>query len=1172
MMKKILYAFLTLIIVLAILIFFFGYTTTGLRTLFNLASTHFNDGLKARQIEGHLLGQMKFEGLRFHYGDNRVFIKHIDVNWRPITLASWRIYITHLTMDHAIIHLANTQPEETKTPQKPFKLPIAFSLHNIDIKHMILDQDGQTTKIQSLLLDTYSFYHTIHIKTFDLKSLPYELKFDGKAQIRPPYNINLQGKFSNSVRFYDPIQGQFSIQGNLENKLTSTLSTKPPQALELHAEIDHGLDLGKISVEGHYKQFIWPLSETDFVNLTNGNLNISGTLKNYIFKLSTQLMTNHIPHSTWNISGHGSDSQLTVQELSSQLLDGKLLGNAVVRWQNGFSWQASLTAQALNLHKEWKIPKSHVNFLLTAQGEANQQNQQTTNLQLSKLYGIIGSQRLSGNAQINMDPSTTTIKNLHFALGQNIVNISGKLSKHSQLNWKITLPDMNQFSSLFHGSIVTQGSLAGNYDAPQLAGSFTANRAVTPWISMNLLKAQFNIDTTFNQNSSVQLSGNGINYKNYHFETIEGNISGNRQLHQANLTIQGPHGKLYLISSGGKKKEKNTEVTTENVSRLDLVSPSLGNWQLNHPIHFLMTQDKMTISSFCWRSPKSSICANGNWYRRKPWLLNASISHLNLALFRVFLPPTVSITSDLNVNLHAQGFRDRRVHGKLSINLNSALLRYQTTHHNKSLALGPSNFNLTIDKNGLTSALSINTADKLFPITANFSMPNYYGRDLPDDDQIINGNLSANWHSLQPLAKTIPMIDVINGQVSANIKAGGTFGNPNINGLIELLNTNITTKDYGLKLRNINLRAQARNNNITLNGQASSGKGSLTLSGQTTTQDLLSKSRLKISGNNFQIINTHEYDISVTPDLTLNYDEPRLTITGTLLIPTAKLTPQDFTSTVTLPDSFAVIRSAEKTEIQSNLQTFMKINLDLGKDFSLKYSGITTKIAGKITVSNAPESTMMAVGQFYTENGKFQAYGTSLTIEKGELTFTGGPIDNPALNIIALKRIPVYDFAGQSSLNAIYAGVQVTGNADNPKVSLYSRPSLPDSDIMSYLLFGKSSSNLSSSNAAVMGQALGMLANAEGGGNVLSGVQSKLGLTQFGIESSDVYLPGEQGAQSNTSFVVGKRINKRLEVLYSVGFAIPVNILMLRYQLWKRLMLQTNWSNYENSGDIFYTF
>jgi len=87
-----------------------------------------------------------------------------------------------------------------------------------------------------------------------------------------------------------------------------------------------------------------------------------------------------------------------------------------------------------------------------------------------------------------------------------------------------------------------------------------------------------------------------------------------------------------------------------------------------------------------------------------------------------------------------------------------------------------------------------------------------------------------------------------------------------------------------------------------------------------------------------------------------------------------------------------------------------------------------------------PSQVLRGEGTIRVETGRYAAYGQALDIERGQLRFLG-PIDNPGLDVLAVRKTPT-----------VKAGVQVGGTVQRPLVKLYSDPALPDSEKLSWLV------------------------------------------------------------------------------------------------------------------------
>jgi len=149
--------------------------------------------------------------------------------------------------------------------------------------------------------------------------------------------------------------------------------------------------------------------------------------------------------------------------------------------------------------------------------------------------------------------------------------------------------------------------------------------------------------------------------------------------------------------------------------------------------------------------------------------------------------------------------------------------------------------------------------------------------------------------------------------------------------------------------------------------------------------------------------------------------------------------------------------------------------------------------------------------------------------ERGTVTLSTNP-ERIRLNLIATRDDP-----------ALTATIRVTGTAARPEIALTSTPALPQDEILSQVLFGRSASQLSGFEAAQL--AAGVAALAGGGGfDVIGNLRELAGLDRlsFGGEASgltvaggryitdDVYLEiiggGENGAAVNVEWQVRRNL------------------------------------------------
>ncbi len=356
------------------------------------------------------------------------------------------------------------------------------------------------------------------------------------------------------------------------------------------------------------------------------------------------------------------------------------------------------------------------------------------------------------------------------------------------------------------------------------------------------------------------------------------------------------------------------------------------------------------------------------------------------------------------------------------------------------------------------------------------------------------------------------------------------------------------------------------------------GKESLSLQGNFQLGFPDFKTQISLFSEEFTVINTRAYKITLSPNLQMNHNESMTKISGNLDVLSANIAPTDFSNTVTLTSDIIYINNKGEPLYKKSapLQLFVDILVKI-KNITIDYKGVKAAIIGETKLTQSPTTELSAYGQLQFLHGSYKAYGQVLTIQKGSTLNFIHEIDNPQLNITASKHIsvsPAY-MTLPSYQPYLIAGVEVTGTENEPVIRLFTIPGgVNQQDILSYLIFGFPQSQLSHSQASALYSAFNMMDISQGSFSLTSlqkNIQQEFGFSEFGIGNTSEYNSATQQYETGTAFVVGKRITDNLTATYNVGILVPVNVLYLRYQLAQHWALQSDSSALGNGGDIFYT-
>jgi len=442
----------------------------------------------------------------------------------------------------------------------------------------------------------------------------------------------------------------------------------------------------------------------------------------------------------------------------------------------------------------------------------------------------------------------------------------------------------------------------------------------------------------------------------------------------------------------------------------------------------------------------------------------------------------------------------------------------------------------------------------------------------------LNGLLNLRFTDFSTFIPPSPYAKHLRGLLTAQIKLSGTLEDPHWSGDISLANGHIKSTKFGIKINDLNLKARIEDTHpIPFNGRFRAGKGIATFQGDADLASLALKMSLK--GDNLKIMNTLEYKILVSPDLTLLVNAQETLLTGHVLIPYADIKPNAFSTTVTLPSDVVFVGQPQQTHTDLSTHLSLQIKVKLGDEIHFSNTDLEANLAGKLFISQTPGSPMTASGELYTLKGTgiYHAYGQKLTLQQGRLIYTGNSISNPGLDIRAMKTIKTTSTmqSTYTGTDQIHVGVEVSGTVSHPVVALISDAGLSTEDILSYLLFGYPKSQISGASS------LNLLSVAssslhEGGtsqiGNMTQKLQDALGLTELTTESTEIFNPNTNMLETTTTVGVGKKLAQNLYLHYSVGLFSPVSILNLRYEFSKHWAVQSETSTIDNGADLLYGF
>jgi translocation and assembly module TamB len=246
-------------------------------------------------------------------------------------------------------------------------------------------------------------------------------------------------------------------------------------------------------------------------------------------------------------------------------------------------------------------------------------------------------------------------------------------------------------------------------------------------------------------------------------------------------------------------------------------------------------------------------------------------------------------------------------------------------------------------------------------------------------------------------------------------------------------------------------------------------------------------------------------------------------------------------------EDVVVVRAAQPAPAETKQGERIQVDakFDLGDQLYFQGRGLDTRLAGSLALTGEVP-TLKAVGTVRTVGGTYKGYGQKLDIERGVLQFEG-PIDNPQLNVRAIRKgLPVE------------AGVEVLGSASYLRVRLVSTPDVPEPEKLSWLVLGRGPSELTAGDASLLVTAASSMLGKDPGEDFTK----KIGLDEVKIGRADNtalgVLPqstvaGRTATASAAEVVtVGKAITRVVHVSYEQGLSDAEGTLKVVWKITQR--------------------
>lgn len=973
---------------------------------------------------------------------------------------------------------------------------------------------------------------------------PTNFKVRGMATVpevdRKPLNVSGQVQYASHV---------LSVIDAVVNPVDTDMTT----STTLHVAL--GGTRPQIDATSKWTNLRWPVREP-IVYSANGNATFAGALP-YAIAIKADVDMPAVTKA--NVEAHGSllADALAVDNYKLMTLQGNVQGKARWNFTLPVTWELRALANNLNpqaLHRGWfeDFP-GRLTFTAQASGVGTDKKAEL-NIFVNSLSGTLRNEKIMGRGGFKRTIDSWAAKDLSLAWGANRLSLNGSLSEHSDLTWSADVPAVERFVDNAAGELHTHGAIHGKRAAPQGSAVITGKRLRYGDWHATTLNVDTNIDLAEGHGSKLLLNSTEVGWRELLLDELHISSDGSAAKHTIGL-----QGTLSPRPIAGAPKQvqpsmpQHLSMTISGqyarnswrglVSALRLEDANGNAPTVDAPAaNAIIAKDNAHLTRWCalWRDRK--LCASGSWRQQGDWQAAVDSDELSLGIFDGTFPRSARYQGTWKVRGQIAGHRQAPWTGDANVQVSDATLAYQPiAGAEETVQLGSGH----IDANATTNSLAT-TARITTPGTTSLAVNARIVRNMqvPFTRSPLNGDLTAHTADANLLPLFFPDLDRSAGELNASLRVRGSLATPQVQGEIVLARGELDLYRYNLSLRDIGLLARIDDNRVDFKGGAHAGTGTFDVNGQLAWNDAQPRGRLQLQGKDLLVADLPDYRVTASPDLIFAIEGKRIDMSGEILIPSAHIQPTDVRGAVQRsPDARL---TAQKLEDQRGFEVYSEVRIAMGDDVRLDTYGLQGQLRGAVTTISHPNEVPRGRGELSVSDGRYEAYGQKLAIERGRLLFDASPLDDPGLDILAAR-----DIESQK------VGVNVRGTLRAPRMTLYADPPLAQGQIVSYLFTGKPLDDLRNRDTAAIGNASNELA-LQGGGLLASQIGRRVGLEAVSVESNGL---------NDASLVLGKFLSPRVFVSYGISLTESINTLKLRYTISNHWLFKTEAGQYQ-SGDL----
>ncbi len=1119
-------------------------TESGTRFLLARAAPHLPAALSLADVSGTLAGTLRIGALRWRDETARVVVSDVVVEAALGRVLDRIVVVERLDVGSVDIALLRDDRRDPAPPGRPsftVDLPLRLDIGAAVVGPVTLGFGGAGEPRELLrraeIAGRWSGTR-VQLSRLALAAPAYAAAAAGELRLAPPYRADLALSWAYSPDAEQVLHGALALGGTLDRyRLGHRLQA--PVVVDSAGTVRYD-DLPRLDLTHRWSSLAVPLPDGRTLVLGDGTLTTAGPLADIGVSLSTGLTLDPVGPLDLDVRGAVRAGELVVRAAEVRA-DGMTLGadGSLRLGADGVDWDLDIDGRALNLAVLDRRLPSSLNLSAGTAGALPGWREPRFELSLTRLDGRFRERPLSGSGAVAYADDAGRVEALDLALGNNRLLASGSVAAELALALSVEAAALAELWPGLDGSLNGELKLSGDWRRPLVDGGLTGTGLRFGDIRADRVELVADRAAAAGQRVSVDVRSLAAG----EFVVERGSLvaSGTAGSHTLNATVTLPS--LTLAAALGGGFDAATPAWAGQLREFELGVTGAQPLALVEPVALSLSPARQRVAALCLAAPDAGeACLDVESELHSGDLaLRGRLRALPLGLLAARLSDVaVDGTLDADVDLNWQG---GRVDGSAGLNLREASFALLSPDGTRDEAIP-----LVVSASATVRAGRLDAEADIGVGDSGRGRVDLALDDLLDRASPIDAALSFDLDDIAFVSVFLPGVEVDAGTFDAQASIGGTLAEPLPSGSATIRGAELLVDASGTQVRELDVSIEpAGNRRLAYRGTARVGDGRLGLDGWARiAAGGRWETTLAVDGDRAELVRLPDWSVTASPDLTVAYADGRVDVAGAIAVPAASVTLDDLPDQAVTASGDAVVHGEGGADT-GGLAYRLDLTVSAGDAVRLSGFGLETGLTGDLRLNGSDQQGLRGIGVLNLVDGRFEAYGQSLDIERGRLNFTGS-LTNPLL-----------DFRAVRGVGDVRVGMQMAGSVESPRSSLFSEPPLTEADTLSYLLTGRPLSAAGSGDGSLLNSAALALGLSQAG-KIAAEISASLGLDELGIEGS-----GEDGR-----LLAGKWLGDSLYLQYAYGIFDKLGSLLVRLSLSERLTLETR-SGQQQSLDLVYS-